>query len=376
MVLGHWEDSYYPGTITLNDNVIASGNLSDLTLSNNTYTGIGVTLQAGHDVVLKNSADPYENAGSLTGDTLLTIIAGNRIWRQNTTITVTNSELILHQGDDLNLDDFLFGNQSNTNLTLISDNGSVTAVETGTKPANAADQWASIGATADTDITLSGNTGNITTKQLTATNGDIQVNASAGQLLATMTINAIAGSVTLTAANGIVASANILAGSGITFNSDVTAIGSGQTFDAGSGKLVTVDGVDIDATSCSLTLAGDAGIELGGNLTGSGLTDTDYIILSNDVTANGTGDQSFDAGLGMLVTYHGVDIDKSTGGSLTLAGDAGIALGGNVTGSGIGASDSIILSNNVNANGMSDQSFDAGSGTLWAKGTITKNPVA
>ena len=66
----------------------------------------------------------------------------------------------------------------------------------------------------------------------------------------------------------------ISTGSGITFEGDVTADGSGdQLFDAGSDKLIAKNGVDIDkSTASSLSLAGDSGIELGGNLTGSGLT--------------------------------------------------------------------------------------------------------
>jgi len=47
--------------------------------------------------------------------------------------------------------------------------------------------------------------------------------------------------VALTARDGIVASADILAGSGITFNNAVTANGADQTFDAGGGKLWAKD---------------------------------------------------------------------------------------------------------------------------------------
>ncbi|MHC4535641.1 MAG: hypothetical protein ACYS6K_16955, partial [Planctomycetota bacterium] len=111
---------------------------------------------------------------------------------------------------------------------------------------------------------------------------------------------------------------------------------------------------------------------------GNGLVSGDAIVFEDNVDADGTGaaeDQRFDAKAGSLVTDNTIDIDKSTDGSLTLGGDDGIELGGNVTGSGLSATGSIIFEDDVTANGTSspfDQRLDAGAGTLQADDTITK----
>ncbi|GAI02922.1 unnamed protein product, partial [marine sediment metagenome] len=96
----------------------------------------------------------------------------------------------------------------------------------------------------------------------------------------------------------------------------------------------------------------------------------------DDVDADGVGDQTFDAGSDWLIAENGADIDKSTEGSLTLAGDLGIELGGNVRGSGLISSNTITFENDVTADGTGaaeDQVFDADAGALAAAGTITKN---
>jgi filamentous hemagglutinin family protein len=182
----HWEyhTVYEPGTIRLNDDVTAGGNL---TLYNDTYTAAGVTLKAGNNIILAEDGvedSALENCSRLTGSEWLALRAGNEIQASKTVISVTASTLIMEQGLSLNLDNFTFDNQANTNLSLISNQGSVTAVNTGTKPENAADQWESIGATAYEDITLSGSTsirsgesGTDATKSLWAINGDIYVEA-------------------------------------------------------------------------------------------------------------------------------------------------------------------------------------------------------
>jgi len=235
------------GQITLDGDAIAGG---DLILNNDTdMTASVATLQAGNDVIFANSDYPTEayngDCDELNGIQNLTIRAGvdpsvatGKIYAENTTITVKDSSLTLEQDVDLNLDDFLFGGQGDTDLTLISNNGSVTAVETGVNPANAADQWASVGATANTGIILSGDQGNIVTKRLTSATGDIDVNSKAGQILAIEAIEATAGSVILTAADGIDADGDITAGANINLNSSTTAAGD---LLAGSDIIINED---------------------------------------------------------------------------------------------------------------------------------------
>jgi len=158
---GDWRSNYYPGTITLEGDVTAAGNIK---LYNDTYTtnltGNGVKLQAGQDIFLVNDNlgdTKIENCTFLQGQDKLAIIAGTgngvtngQIHGDLTEISVTGSSLILEQDLDLDTADFLLGNQNNTHLTLISNEGSVTS----TTGANAANKWKSIGAHADKNITL------------------------------------------------------------------------------------------------------------------------------------------------------------------------------------------------------------------------------
>ena len=169
------------GQITLNGDAVAGG---DLTLHNNTNaTKSGAVLEAGGDVILVNDPEGLDGAcKELTGNHELTITAGaaagvddGKIYAQNTTISVTGSSLTLEQDVDLDLHDFLFANQGDTDLTANSNNGSVIITEIGERPENAADQWASVEATAQNDITLSGDSGDITTKKLTSETGNIEV---------------------------------------------------------------------------------------------------------------------------------------------------------------------------------------------------------
>ena len=153
---GYWQTNYYPGTITLDGDVTAGG---DIRLYNDTYTtnvtGNGVTLNAGNNIELLNSADPYENCTLLSGEYYLALVAGNEIVAPDTTIGVSGSTLLLHQNPTIDTGNYSFFNQSGTNLSLISDSGAVSA-ETSDGD-NAADKWASIGAKAFGDIILSGN---------------------------------------------------------------------------------------------------------------------------------------------------------------------------------------------------------------------------
>ena len=240
----------------------------------------GTTLSAGQNVsITDGGGGPEDPAPSdmmtLTGEESLTIVAGaangvddGRIILENTTMGVVGeTSLTLEQDLDLDLGDEQWDlfNQGETDLTLISNNGSVTAVETGGNPENAADQWASVGATADTGITLSGDQSNITTKQLTSATGDIDVNAKAGQLLATEAIEATAGSVILTATNGIDADGNITAGTDVHLNSD-TVTADGITISAGQDVIVgdgTGDGTTLTGEG-ALTVEADRHIILGG----------------------------------------------------------------------------------------------------------------
>jgi len=139
----------------------------------------------------------------------------------------------------------------------------------------------------------------------------------------------------------------------------------------GSGNSLTVnaDG-DINLKKRSgIRFTGGGGVELntGGTINLNANIMADDVMLNGDVAAFGTFNRRISAGAGTLAVTG--DITRSGTGKLILAGDSGINLGGNITGYG---TNNIILEDMVNANGIGSQSFDAQTGTLWAKDSITK----
>ena len=250
-------------------------------------------------------------------------------------------------------------------------------------------------------------------------------NAGTGTLWAKSTINkSTAGNLTLagdtlvdldgtvSASNGSVTVDNVaqvfgdVTGTGVTFNGAVTANGSGgsanQTFNAGTGTLWAKTTIN-KSTAGNLTLAGDTLVDLDGtvsasngsvtvdnvaqvfgDVTGTGVT------FNGAVTANGSGgsaNQTFNAGTGTL--WAKSTINKSTAGNLTLAGDTLVDLDGTVSASngsvtvdnvaqvfGDVTGTGVTFNGAVTANGSggsANQTFNAGTGTLWAKSTINKS---
>jgi filamentous hemagglutinin family protein len=233
-------------------------------------------------------------------------------------------------------------------------------------------------------------TGDVTLHNNTVLNGGEQrIDAETGTMTAMKDVDkSTGGNITLAGGSGITLGGNVT-GSGMansdtmTFEDDVTADGSAQRFDAGLGTL-DADGSITKITAGNLNLGGDAGIELSDDVSGTGMTASDAITFEDDVTANGSGSQRLDAGLGKLVTQNGVDIDKITSGSLTLAGGNQIYLGGNVstnTTDGAFSMNHLIFEDPVIANGTGDykdQTFTAAplgaqaGSSLIADSTITK----
>lgn len=319
---GHWEYSteYDPGTINLFGDVTAGRNLE---LYNDTYTGPDVTLEAGNNIILANDGletTPPGHCEQLTGDEWLALKAGNEIVAPDTVISVTGSTLVMEQGPSINLDSFNFANQANTDLTLISDNGSVTAVDTGTKPENAADKWNTIGATANDDITLSGDgsiksgdSGTDPGKSLWAKSGNIDVDAG-GDFKADKDIEA-GTDISATAGDDIILKGGATAGCDITLTANDNVIVKGD-LDAGR---------DVEVTSSSYTTY------LGGNVYAGR-----NAALNNNTWFTGWDDQLVDAG--GTITAGGVlrklNYDHSLGwsdGSLYLHAGGDISLADNVT---------------------------------------------
>jgi len=280
-VFGHYE--YMPGTITLNNHVTATG---DLALYNDTFTAPNVTLSSGWNLVLKNTLNPLENCSSLTGQTALSLVAGNQILAPNTAISVIGSFLLLHQSASLNLADFIFGNQGSTVLQLNSTAGSVTATDSahGGKDENAADQWASISANAETDITLQG-TGSINAGQLHSQTGNIEATSNTGDIIASGPVNADGGNITFNAAENIRFKKAVQANGDVTLTADSDKNGSG---DMTAESTITSDNgsISIYASDNSIYLHDDvqAGLDILLNNNAYAAAD---IIAGRNVTVNG-----------------------------------------------------------------------------------------
>lgn len=352
---GYTATIYEPGTITLDGNVTAGGSIA---LYNDTYatnlTGNGVTLQAGANILLKNDGVPKsekDNCTVLRGEHYLALIAGGQIEAENTLIEVSGSTLKLEQAPDLNLKNFTFGNQAQTDLIANSTAGSVTIVNAanGGKDQNAADQWKSIESTAQQHITLQGN-GDIRTKTLHSYQGDIKVTSSFDDILGSETITADTGSIALWAKDDIFLAKDVTAGGNIKMSaSDYTIYLAGNTTADGfvwltantrlngagnqtiqAGDWMRADGSIHKNTPGDLNLSGGNGIYLADDVK----TAWGNLIFENPVTAFGYGSQSFDAeGSGKQLIAQG-SIEKTRTGNLTLDGgwNTGyeIELGGDV----------------------------------------------
>ncbi len=115
----------------------------------------GVTLKAGDDLRIRNS-HPGSGIMTVTGHDSMSLIAGDEITTSsNVSIGVLGSTLLMQAGASLDTADYMFFNQANTDLTLISTGGSVTS----NSGANAANKWDSIGVHAYGDIILARSNG-------------------------------------------------------------------------------------------------------------------------------------------------------------------------------------------------------------------------
>ncbi len=151
------------GDVTVNQGSLIIGLDGD---DDDTVVKAGSTLYARDNVRVKDSLTGegalYVEArdGNLrldegvTANNVLSLTAGNKIISYGV-IKVTGSDLLMQQGLSLDTADYMFANRANTDLTLISDSGSVTSTTGG----NAANKWKSIGAHANQNITLARSNG-------------------------------------------------------------------------------------------------------------------------------------------------------------------------------------------------------------------------
>ena len=401
--LGHGGDVTTNGAITaggkvdiagnlieLNENVSANG--GDLTITGRTskdtssegglnvewgYIDVaeGKKLFASDDVIVKDAFgsggdEPPAGKMDLFGHVSLEIEAeGGEIktegpWDPDgVKITVQNTSpasLTMTQADPLDLGLYTFGNQENTDLTLVSYNSSVKAVDFGHggKNENAADQWASIGATAFTDITLQGHDleRDITATALTSNaadpyTGNISVTSDNRKVRATGEINANNGSVTLSAINpdngGIELHANVTSSDfqdyigDVELKNDVTAESTGGsditftgTIDGTHGLTVNTAGVtkfqdEIGGNERLASLTTDAPgrteIEADIYLNGASATFGDPVLLKNNLTID-------EAGTGNIEFASTVDSKEGSNYTLTVNSGSGATIFGGAVG--------------------------------------------
>ena len=379
----YYDYIYHPGTIYLYDDVTAG---CDLSLFNNTYTANGVTLQAGRNVNLVNdNAGPTKknNATFLKGTKWLEIIAGAKpgvtngeIHADNTEISVTGSTLIMQQDVTLNTNDYLFDNQGNTDLTLISNNGSV--ISDMSKAVNAADEWASIGASAKYHVFLEGNgsiklgdSGTDSTKSVVTQIGDIDVIAGYN-VDATKDIKA-GDDLRISAKHGVNLQAaesgddmtikadvdkywgeNVTANGKLEAGDDMTLEGSnvilkdsaeaGDTMDILAHGLYSLDGSAPGSLVGSGDVLVDDSLKSGGNMTVTAIRKTGG--PANGPGFNG-GSVPYTANGSILIDGNadaGGTMDMNAGHDLIVKGDT--LSGGNMT---MNAGDDIRLKRNVNS---------------------------
>jgi filamentous hemagglutinin family protein len=158
-----------------------------LTLEDNTVVATDGSVRASHNVVLA-AGRTLTGTGSLLVEATAGQISAAGV---GSVITVSGSSLTLRQLLDLDLADFSFGNQANTDLVLQSSGGSVTVVDTahGGKNENAADRWKSITADAHGQIALQG-WGKVVTGALESATGNIEVLSTGGDLIINGPVNA------------------------------------------------------------------------------------------------------------------------------------------------------------------------------------------
>jgi hypothetical protein len=243
--------------IVAKDNITATA--GDILLDGQTTVAAGKTLTAG--------ANLQSGAGTkliAQGDLTLVATAGGVSeeagddGKTQIIMAVDDMILTLNQNDSIEMAGFSVNNSEDTDLVANSTGGSVSALAGDDNPA---DQWKSITATADGDVTLQG-FGDITTNALVSSNGNIEVESTGGNLIVKEAVTASNGGVSLIADAGQVFTTGDTLNVAITGYSDddgsvragvdlvggpqsekaAIVIRSGQQLNLGSDAVLTANG--------------------------------------------------------------------------------------------------------------------------------------
>ena len=221
-------------------------------------------------------------------------------------ITSYGGLLTMKQKENLNLADFTFGNQSNTDIDMESYKGSITADQANIS--NAADQWNSITATAYDGIKLEGS-GDITTNELTTITNNIYVHSTGGDLIVNGDITAdpipddeLGGGVSLIADEGKIYTEG---GSNDTLNVAITGYSDdSQNIGVDLPKHYGDDAAEMATLFAGLTDRSEIADETGPGKAAIVIMSEETLNLGSDaeLTANGTYDSE-----GVVDDRSGVD---------------------------------------------------------------------
>jgi len=300
------------GQITLDGDAIAG---ADVILRNNTdMTTADSLIQAGDDIILTDKCE------TLTGNTKLTIDAlGGQIIQGSTKITVSGSELIFKQFDDLDMTGRSFGNKALTDVTLQSYGGYVKDL--------AADEWATVNATANNGTNNSNNAielaaaSDLIAKQLLAENDNINISTTGSGDIIVDEITAADDKITINSAGAI-------REYDADTKSDLTAYE--LDLDAVAG-IYGLSPIETSATTIDADVSGDGNIEIdntGGTAISADIVGNGNIDIDNSSGAATTASSLTVGGTGYIL------FDQSGGGALevtlatTQAGNIGIDVAG------------------------------------------------
>jgi hypothetical protein len=290
--------------ITAGGNVTDSGAITAEKLTVNTDLGAGgsiildmdnvhdvdmvnLTSKKGHNIVYKDKDDvKLSDIWADTGSIFLKATNGEMTHEAGKTISAAGGSLTMKQAGALNLKDFTFVKQADTNIILESFNNSITIVNAmnGGKDENAADQWELIKATAQSDIVLKGIDHNrdIMIDSLHSISGTITANSRNQSIKANDKINSDEGSISFIANNGKIITKNASAMKGIKFEAsdDITVKALATTLGnislhSTNGNIiinsaVNADSIPDDSDGGGVELIADSGIIY----TEDGLNDT------------------------------------------------------------------------------------------------------
>ncbi len=202
-----------------------------------TVTSLEASSTTGDIVLTETDNVTLGDVQAATGNIVLQSTGGLMTHQVGKIITAGSGSLTMRQRDSIDTKDFTFSNQSNTDLTLESFNGSVTSDNA--QAANAADEWQSITATAKNNIELRGT-------------DDIKIGGD-------LTSNS--GGVSIISDNGTVRTAgdSILDNVAITgYSNQAGSIGVGLPFDNGQKAAILISSKE------NLTLGTSATLSAGG----------------------------------------------------------------------------------------------------------------